>query len=115
MSENIKIALPVTGMSCASCAISVESMLKTLPGVKKASVNYGDRSVHVEFDNAATSLGSMRKAVKDIGYDLMIDMDDVQEKLEAIDSRHMKRQLPITCRNFSKIDLYININLVLKI
>ena len=80
-------------MSCASCAISVESMLKTLPGVKKASVNYGDRSVHVEFDNAATSLGSMRKAVKDIGYDLMIDMDDVQEKLEAIDSRHMKTML----------------------
>ena len=80
-------------MSCASCAISVESMLKTLPGVKQASVNYGDRSVHVEFDNSATSLGSLRKAVKDIGYDLIIDLDDVQEKLEAIDRKQMKRML----------------------
>lgn len=80
-------------MSCASCAISVESMLKTLPGVKRASVNYGDRSVHVEFDNSTTSLGSMRKAVQDIGYDLMIDLDDVQEKLEAIDRKQMKSML----------------------
>ncbi|HEX7411705.1 MAG TPA: heavy metal translocating P-type ATPase [Bacteroidales bacterium] len=93
MAENIKLALPVTGMSCASCAISVESMLKTQTGVKKASVNYGDRSVHVEFDNSATSLGLLRKAVQDIGYDLMIDLDDVQEKLEAIDRKQMKSML----------------------
>jgi P-type Cu2+ transporter len=93
MAENIKIALPVTGMSCASCAISVESMLKTLPGIKHAAVNYGDRSVHIEFDNSATSLGSMRKAVKDIGYDLLIDLDDVQEKLEAIDRKQMNSML----------------------
>lgn len=93
MAENIKIALPVTGMSCASCAISVESMLKTQPGVRKATVNYGDRSVHVEFDNSATSLGSLRKAVKVIGYDLIIDLDDVQEKLESIDRKQMKSML----------------------
>jgi P-type Cu2+ transporter len=90
MAGIIKLSLPVTGMSCASCALSVESMLKALPAVKEAAVNYGDRSVRVAFDSSSITLGSMRKAVKDIGYDLLIDMDDVQEKLAAIDKKQMK-------------------------
>lgn len=89
MAVIVKLSLPVIGMSCANCAISVESMLKALPEVKEASVNYGDRSLRVSFDSSSLSLGSLRKAVKDIGYDLLIDMEDVQEKLAAIDKKQM--------------------------
>src|SRR3954469_20445421 len=34
--ETIKKTYPVTGMTCASCAVSVESMLKAQPGVISA-------------------------------------------------------------------------------
>ena len=46
----IKNTFPVTGMSCASCASSVESMLNSTEGVHKASVNFASSSVLVEYD-----------------------------------------------------------------
>jgi Cu2+-exporting ATPase len=34
---------PVLEMTCAACAVSVESMLKTAPGVKDAGVNFANQ------------------------------------------------------------------------
>src|SRR5687768_16518009 len=38
--ETVKKGFPVTGLSCASCAISVESTLQSEPGVVAAGVNF---------------------------------------------------------------------------
>jgi Cu2+-exporting ATPase len=35
-----KQTFPVTGMSCAACASSVESILSHTPGVQEAAVNF---------------------------------------------------------------------------
>ena len=40
----IKEEFPVLEMTCASCAVSVESMLKSVEGVKDAGVNYANGS-----------------------------------------------------------------------
>ncbi|HTJ14616.1 MAG TPA: heavy metal translocating P-type ATPase, partial [Dinghuibacter sp.] len=66
------VTLPVTGMSCASCALNVEKTLRTAPGVRSASVNYADASALVEYDPTATSPAALRAAVKGIGYDLVL-------------------------------------------
>ncbi len=63
---------PVTGMSCASCAISTETMIRSVPGVVKASVNYANTSVQVEYIPSLTSPEAMQSAVRSIGYDLVI-------------------------------------------
>ncbi len=34
------LELPVTGMSCAACARTIEFTLKDVPGVSEAGVNY---------------------------------------------------------------------------
>ena len=35
------VTLPITGMSCANCAVTIEKALnKKVPGVVKASVNF---------------------------------------------------------------------------
>ncbi len=47
-----KESFPVTGMTCAACASSVESILTNTEGVAKASVNFASNSVLVEYDNA---------------------------------------------------------------
>ena len=54
MSDNIKVikTYPVTGLGCASCAARIEALVKTLPGVKSASVNFADSSLQVEFSPA---------------------------------------------------------------
>jgi Cu2+-exporting ATPase len=43
------LTFPVTGMTCASCAASVESMVGAQKGVDKAEVNYASQSVKVAF------------------------------------------------------------------
>ena len=53
--ELITKTYPVTGMSCAACAVSVESMLQAEEGVKSAGVNYANGTATVEFDPAKAS------------------------------------------------------------
>ena len=43
------LTFPVTGMTCAACASSVESMIGAQRGVEKAEVNYATQSVKVVF------------------------------------------------------------------
>lgn len=64
---------PVDGMSCASCAISVEDTLKKSAGVTAANVNFANKQATVEFDTAATSKEMLRKEVELSGYDLIIN------------------------------------------
>jgi len=40
MGMDKKIDLPVTGMTCASCAAAVENGLRGIDGVKSAAVNF---------------------------------------------------------------------------
>ena len=62
----------MTGMTCASCASSVESTLKTQKGVRQATVNLADASVAVEFDSAETNPEMFQKALQGIGYGLVL-------------------------------------------
>ncbi len=75
----------VTGMSCAGCAISVETILKSQPGVLDAGVNFASSTVWVNFDSNITSPENLRNAVRSIGYDLVIDSNnydiDTEKKL----------------------------------
>ncbi len=63
-----RIELPVEGMSCASCAITVEKALKDVPGVKIATVNYANHKASVEFDAGAATSTDLVEAVKSAGY-----------------------------------------------
>jgi P-type Cu+ transporter len=66
--EKKKAELKVTGMTCATCAVTIEESLSKLKDVSKASVNFGTDTAHVEFDPTKVSLPELEKAVKDAGY-----------------------------------------------
>ncbi|TDX01941.1 heavy metal translocating P-type ATPase [Dinghuibacter silviterrae] len=67
-----KLPVPVTGMSCASCAINVERALQRQPGVRSASVNYADASALVEYEPSVIGPEALRAAVRGVGYDLLL-------------------------------------------
>ncbi len=82
-----KIELPVTGMSCASCALSVESILNEQAGVISSSVNFPNASVQIEYDSQITQLTKLKEVIQSIGYDLLIieeEPDKVQEQIENL-------------------------------
>ncbi|MDP4284664.1 MAG: heavy metal translocating P-type ATPase [Bacteroidota bacterium] len=78
----IKKSFPVTGMSCASCASSVETTLKEEPGVVKAAVNYANGEAFVEYAPTIGDVRHFRQSVQASGYDLIID--ETEESEEAV-------------------------------
>jgi len=80
-----KQSFPVLEMSCAACAVSVESMLKSTPGVKDAAVNFANQTALIEFDPTQTKTLDLQNAVRSIGYDLVIDTENSQAIKEESD------------------------------
>lgn len=80
--NTVKKVIPVTGMSCASCAISVESMTAAQEGVKNAAVNFAAQTLQVEYDPELVNLKEIQQVVQSIGYDLIIDEENAGEKQE---------------------------------
>src|SRR5689334_5232014 len=79
---------PVLEMSCAACAVSVESMLKSTPGVKDAVVNYANQSANVQYDEKVAKPIDLQIAVRSIGYDLVVDVDDPQAVQEEAQQKN---------------------------
>nr|WP_288978080.1 heavy metal translocating P-type ATPase [uncultured Allomuricauda sp.] len=82
-----KKSFPVTGMTCAACASSVESMLGHTEGVYNASVNFANSMVLVEYDSAM-DLSDLQNAVRQIGYDIIVDAEDPTEVQEELSKKH---------------------------
>ena len=79
----MKKEIPVDGMSCAACAISVENTLKSQPGVKLAAVNYANHAATIEWDEKTVTLEALQKKIQGTGYDLLIadiEQDELEEK-----------------------------------
>src|SRR2546430_13842366 len=64
-----RIVLPIEGMSCASCAATVQEALASATGVAAAAVNYATAKAAVDFDDAQTGVADLRKTVRPAGYD----------------------------------------------
>ncbi len=67
MPDALTLELPISGMTCASCARRVERALNKVDGVRQASVNLASERAHVEL-SAAMDPGRLIAAVEQAGY-----------------------------------------------
>ncbi|PSQ80446.1 MAG: heavy metal translocating P-type ATPase, partial [Bacteroidetes bacterium QS_1_63_11] len=65
-----RMTLPVEGMSCASCASSVEEVLANTDGVAGVSVNFATEWADVSFDPARVQVRDLVQAIADSGYEV---------------------------------------------
>ncbi|OQP49958.1 copper-translocating P-type ATPase [Niastella populi] len=86
----VKKTFPVLEMTCAACAVSVESMLQSVEGVKAAGVNFANQSAWVEYNPDIATVEELQKTVRSIGYDLVIDEANSNEIKEAAQHDHYK-------------------------
>lgn len=63
-----ELALPIEGMTCASCVVRVEKALGKVPGVQRANVNLATEQARVVFDPAQVSAAQLHAAVEKAGY-----------------------------------------------
>ncbi len=67
-----RVDLSLTGMTCASCASTVERALAKAPGVSNASVNFLTQTATVRFDPKSTSPEVLKGVVQGTGYDAAV-------------------------------------------
>lgn len=84
----VRKQFPVTGMSCASCSVNVESTLSRQPGVIKASVNLASQIATIEFDPSVINPQELKETIVSTGYGLIIDeSESAKEDLENIQQK----------------------------
>jgi Cu+-exporting ATPase len=67
------VALPVSGMSCASCAATIEGALRGLEGVEWVQVNLAAGKVLVTYDPGRVDLQRIAATIADVGYSVARD------------------------------------------
>ena len=91
----------IEGMSCASCAMTIENAVSKIPGVHKASVNLATEIMTVEANDSVTP-EDIAKVVDGVGYGARPRGKSVEEELEEKNEkkeahlRGMKRNLTIS-------------------
>ncbi|MFD2307057.1 heavy metal translocating P-type ATPase [Enterococcus termitis] len=82
----------IEGMTCASCAQTIEKATNKLNGVTKASVNLATEKMVVAFDPTVLNVSDITKAVSDAGYGAVeqIDSADTVDKDREKKQKHIK-------------------------
>jgi len=62
------VTLPVTGMTCANCALTIQRSLKKVTGVKEANVNFATEQASVSFDMDQVQIKDLTNKIHDAGY-----------------------------------------------
>jgi Cu2+-exporting ATPase len=88
----VRRKFPVLNMSCASCAVSVESMIQSVNGVISVSVNYATAELTVEYLPNMTNPVALQKVLQSVGYDLLTDDETSQQtSIENIQQEKFKK------------------------
>ena len=76
--------LKVEGMTCASCAMTVEKSTKKIDGVTSANVNFATEKLNISFDESKVSVKDIQAAVEKAGYKVLSDAVSKTMKIEGM-------------------------------
>ncbi|MFC1828744.1 heavy metal translocating P-type ATPase [Thermodesulfobacteriota bacterium] len=96
-----KVEMPVTGMTCANCAMNIERTLnKKVRGVIDASVNFATERVYVEYVPSVTGIDDIVSAIKKAGFNAIppddtLDEDDAELKARKSEIKDQTRKFTV--------------------
>ena len=65
-----QVTLHIPGIHCEHCQAAIEGALGELDGVRSARVSVSERTIDVDYDEAAVELDAIRDTIIEQGYDL---------------------------------------------
>lgn len=83
----------VSGMTCASCAVSLESWLKNKKGVEAVAVNYPNESLNVTYHPDVITPEALNDAAKEIGYGIFTGDETAREQAKEEHSEQRLKNL----------------------
>ncbi len=93
------LELPITGMTCANCANTIERRLNTkVDGILSATVNFATEKASVTYVVGAVSRADIVAAVRQAGYDVVEaetpeELEDAEAAAREAEVRHQERRL----------------------
>jgi Cu+-exporting ATPase len=88
-----KITIPITGMSCANCAMTIERTLKKkVPGIKGASVNFANERAFVEYLPSVTDIDKIVAAIEKAGYGAILPREELEDAELAAREAEIRNQ-----------------------
>jgi P-type Cu+ transporter len=91
------LTLKLRGMSCASCASTVEKVIQAVPGVIECHVNFGVEQATVDYDPQQTGLETIQSAVAKAGYQASalqeVGEEDEEKSFRQAELRDLKRKI----------------------
>ena len=93
------LTLKLRGMSCASCASSIEQAIQSVPGVLECHVNFGMEQATIQYDSKQTDLETIQSAVDAAGYqalplqEMAAAEDDSEPADRKSESQNLQRKL----------------------
>lgn len=90
--DAISKTFKIEGMTCASCAQTIEKSVAKLNGIDKASVNLATERMSILYREDTVSVPDIMKAVQDAGYKAVGDNETVQSSDDDAEKRqsHIK-------------------------
>jgi len=76
-----KVGFKIQGMSCSSCANTIEKKLNSLDGIINASVNIATEKGQVEYDSNKINVQAISKGVEDAGYKAILEEEKNADKI----------------------------------
>ncbi|MBD3343211.1 MAG: heavy metal translocating P-type ATPase [Candidatus Lokiarchaeota archaeon] len=76
--SNEKIKMKLGGMTCASCALKIETKIKGMEGVNSSVVNFANEEAVVDYDPNKTDYNKFNKAIRDLGYKSSLSKMDIK-------------------------------------
>lgn len=61
------VILPLQGLHCSSCALSIDMTLEELPSVE-SKTNYAKSECTISYDPSQTSIEKIKSTIADLGY-----------------------------------------------
>jgi len=96
-----KVELPITGMTCANCAATVERTLnKKVNGVVEASVNFATERASVEYIPGVASVADMIPAIEEAGYGVVQTTEGANVPLEDVEAKARQAEIADQTRKF---------------
>lgn len=92
-----KVELPVTGMTCANCAMAIERALKKNPAVLSAAVNYATEKAAAEYIPGRITRADLIAIVEEAGYGVVDadteQLEDAEQVAREEEVRNQTRKL----------------------
>ncbi len=82
--------LPIEGMTCANCVLTIERNLKRLPGIEEAAVNLATEKARIIYDPLVVDLNQVKDLVEELGYHVI--ETEGQDEEARLDTERMARE-----------------------